>query len=55
MYACIPEIGCGFFEGVCTLSNASAIFRDPPHTATQKDRSPIAKAPARSGTSGVLP
>jgi hypothetical protein len=30
MYACIPEIEGGFFEGVCTPSNATAIFRDPP-------------------------
>src|SRR5215211_6046580 len=30
MYACILEIGGGFFEGVCTPSNATANFRDPP-------------------------
>ena len=30
MYACIPEIGCGFFEGVSTPSNATANFRNPP-------------------------
>jgi hypothetical protein len=30
MYACIPKIGGGFFEGVCTPSNATAHFRDPP-------------------------
>jgi hypothetical protein len=30
MYACISEIERGFFEGVCTPSNATAIFRDPP-------------------------
>jgi hypothetical protein len=30
MYAYIPEIGGGFFEGACTLSSATAIFRDPP-------------------------
>jgi hypothetical protein len=30
MYACIPENGGGFFEGACTPSNATAIFRDPP-------------------------
>ena len=30
MYACIPEMGLGFFEGACTPSNATANFRDPP-------------------------
>jgi hypothetical protein len=30
MYACIPEIGDGFFEEVCTPSNTTANFRDPP-------------------------
>jgi len=30
MYACVCEIGGGFFAGVCTLSNATANFRDPP-------------------------
>jgi len=29
MYACIPEIGRGFFKGVCTPSNATTNFRDP--------------------------
>jgi hypothetical protein len=24
------EIGCGFFEDVCTLGNATTDFRDPP-------------------------
>jgi hypothetical protein len=32
MYACIPEIERGFFEEVCTPSNATADFRDPPPT-----------------------
>ena len=32
MYACIPENGGGFFEGVCTPSNATAHFCDPPPT-----------------------
>jgi len=33
MYACIPEIGRGFFEGVCPPSNTAAHLRDPPpHT-----------------------
>ena len=30
MYACIPEIGRGFFQGVCAPNNATAYFRDPP-------------------------
>jgi hypothetical protein len=30
MYACIPEIGCGFFEGACTPSNATANSYGPP-------------------------
>jgi hypothetical protein len=40
MYACIPEIGGGFFEGVCALSNTTTIFHDPPHLATAKNLSP---------------
>jgi hypothetical protein len=30
MYACIPEIERGFFQGVCTPSRATANFCDPP-------------------------
>jgi hypothetical protein len=30
MYACILEIGGGFFEGVCAPTNAAANFCDPP-------------------------
>jgi hypothetical protein len=30
MYACIPEDGGGFFEGVCTPSDATAHLCDPP-------------------------
>ena len=30
MYACIHGIGSGFFEAVCTPSNATVNFRDPP-------------------------
>jgi hypothetical protein len=30
MYAYILEAGRGFFEGVCTPSNATAHLRDPP-------------------------
>jgi hypothetical protein len=36
MYACIPEIGGGFFEGVCVPGIATAIIRDPPYSATHK-------------------
>jgi hypothetical protein len=31
MYACILEIGRGFFEGVCGQGNQPLAFRDPPH------------------------
>jgi len=31
MYACIPEIERGFFQGVCTPTNATANSYDPPH------------------------
>ena len=30
IYACIPEIGRGFFAGVCTPRNATGNLRDPP-------------------------
>jgi hypothetical protein len=30
MYACIPEIGGGFFEVVCRLGNQPLSSRDPP-------------------------
>ena len=30
MYDCVPENGGGFFEGVCTPSNATAHSCDPP-------------------------
>jgi hypothetical protein len=30
MYACIPEIGLGFFEVVCAPRKATVNFRDPP-------------------------
>jgi hypothetical protein len=36
MYACIPEIGCGFFAGVCTLSNTTANFHDPPRVTIRE-------------------
>ena len=32
MYACILEIGGGFFDWVCTPTKATANFRDPPPT-----------------------
>jgi hypothetical protein len=40
MYACIPEIDDGFFEGVCPLSNATANFRDPPPPLSAKEPEP---------------
>jgi hypothetical protein len=30
MYACVPEIGGGFFEGVCWLEDRPLVSRDPP-------------------------
>jgi hypothetical protein len=36
MYACIPGTGRGFFEGVCTPSNATAHSYDPPQPPTQR-------------------
>jgi hypothetical protein len=36
MYAYIRETERGFFEGVCTPSNAAANFRDPPHPAIRE-------------------
>src|SRR5215216_5240657 len=54
MYACIPKIGGAFFEGVCTPSNATAHSYDPPPPSTQEKRSPVARAPARSGSRASL-
>src|SRR5215213_1381571 len=36
MYACILEIGRGFFEEVCAPSNATAHFRDPPPPSLER-------------------
>src|SRR5215216_4767943 len=36
MYAYIGEIGCRFFEGVCTPSNATANFCDPPPPSSKR-------------------
>jgi hypothetical protein len=55
MYACMPEIERGLFEGVCAPSNATATFRDPPHSPSQENRSPIARTPARRGSRAALP
>jgi hypothetical protein len=30
MYACLPDIGDGFFDGVRAPCNATAYLRDPP-------------------------
>jgi hypothetical protein len=40
MYACILEIGRGFFEGVCTPSDATAQLRDPPPPHNTKEPEP---------------
>jgi len=40
MYACILEIGRGFFEGVCTPRNAIAHSNDPPHPRNPKEPEP---------------
>jgi hypothetical protein len=55
MYACVRRTGRGFFEGVCPPSNATADFRDPPYPATRKNRSPIARTPARRESLAALP
>jgi hypothetical protein len=44
MYAYIREAWRGFFEGVCTPSNATAHLDD---LATQENRSPASGAPAQ--------
>jgi hypothetical protein len=36
MYACILETGCGFFEGVCALSNTTVHSYDPPPSRNTK-------------------
>jgi len=35
MYAYMPEIACGFFEGVCALSDQGCNSSDPPHPANR--------------------
>jgi hypothetical protein len=40
MYACNHETWVGFFEGVCTPSNATVNFHDPPRPATQETGAP---------------
>ena len=37
MYACIPDIDGGFFEGVCGQGNRPLAFRDPPHLSSIRD------------------
>src|SRR5215208_434752 len=54
MYACIYETAGGFFERVCAPNDAPAHSYDPP-PPTQENRSPIARAPARSGLLAALP
>jgi hypothetical protein len=36
MYACIPETGRGFFEGVCRRENRLRTFRDRPHSSIRE-------------------
>jgi hypothetical protein len=55
MYACKREPGRGFSEGLSTPSNATVHLHDPPHSATQKYRSPNARVPVRRGSRVVLP
>jgi len=40
MYACIPEIGSGLFEGVCTPGNATIHSCDPPLSAKEPEPRP---------------
>jgi hypothetical protein len=40
MYACISDIEGGFFEGVCTPSNATAHSCDPPPPPNTNTRVP---------------
>ena len=40
MYACIHEIGRGFFEGVCTPSTTTANFGDPPPSLSVEEPEP---------------
>ena len=54
MYACIPEIGGGYFEGVCAPSHVTANSYDPPHPATHKPE-PWQWGPARRGSLATLP
>jgi hypothetical protein len=43
MYACTSEFGTGFFEGVCTPSDATAHSYDPPHPQRQRTGAPLAE------------
>jgi hypothetical protein len=36
MYACIRQIGGGFFGGVCRWENQSLTFRDPPYPSIRE-------------------
>jgi len=40
MNACVRGIGRGFFEGVCTPSNATTNFRDHPHRLAIRELTP---------------
>jgi hypothetical protein len=40
MYACVPEVGCGFFEGVCEPSDATTHSCDPPPPRNAREPEP---------------
>ena len=54
MYACVLENGLGFFEGMCTPSNATDHFCDPPPPRNARNRSPANEAPARRESRAAL-
>jgi hypothetical protein len=41
MYACIPDFGGGFFEGLCTPSNATAHSCDPSPPRIAREPEPL--------------
>src|SRR5215208_1221357 len=55
MYACIYEIRGGFFSVVCAPNDATDHSYDPPPSATQRNRSPTGRTPARRGSHATLP
>ena len=47
MYACIHEIGRGFFEVVCAYRSATAHLRDPPRPSIREESLGAAIAPVQ--------